>query len=154
MIVSDCNTFDQCRTFHREGRYEPKISAFPSIPPPPSLSPEEVLHSIHLSVTSLSSRYEKVSKQNVDVRDKDMCQQIISDSEALLSDDTVLNLSSIHRRYLRDKLRRAINQVRTIHQEATAYDPTLPSNRRPIVNSILPFLTRQPRRLDNKDPPD
>jgi ribonuclease HI len=154
VIENDCNTFDQCRTFHREGRHEPRISAFPSIPPPPSLSSEEVLHSIHLSVKPLFSRYDRVYKQNADVRDKSMCQQIISDSEDLLRDDRVSNLSSIHRRYLRDKLRRAITQVRAIQQEATAYDPTLPSNQCPIVNSILPFLTRQPRRLDNKDPPD
>jgi len=128
---------------------------FPPIPPLPSLSSEKVLNSIHLSVKSLYSRFEKVSKQNVDVRDKVMCQQIISESEALLRDDRVSELSAIHRKYLRDKLRRAITSVRTIHQEATAYDPTLPpSNRRPIVNSILPFLIRQPRRLDNKDPPD
>ena len=151
---NDSDILDACRTFHREGRHVPQISMLPPIHPLPSLSSEKVLNSIHLSVKSLYSRFEKVSKQKVDVRDKVMCQQIISESEALLRDDRVSELSAIHRKYLRDKLRRAITLVRTIHQEATAYDPKLLSNRRPIVNSILPFLTRQPRRLDNKDPPD
>ncbi len=82
-----------------------------------------------------------------------MCQQIISDTETLLNDELILNLSSAYKKYLKAKLRRAIAQVRTVYQEAAAYDPTLSSNCRPIVNSILPFLTRQPRRLDNKDPP-
>ncbi len=121
---------------------------------PPPLSSEEALSSIHLSIDSISSQYDKVSQQNADVRDKVMCQQIISDTETLLSDEFISNLSSAHKKYLKDKIRRAIAQVRTVYQEAAAYDPTLPSNRRPLVNSILPFLTRQPRRLDNKEPPD
>ena len=102
----------------------------------------------------MSSRYDKVSQQNADVRDKVMCQQIISDTETLLTDELISNLSSAHKKYLKAKLRRAIAQVRIVYQEADAYDPTLSSIRRPFVNSILPFLTRQPRRLDNKDPPD
>jgi hypothetical protein len=148
------NTFEHCHTFHKEGRHVPRISTFPTIPPPPPLSSEEVLSSIHLSIESMSSRYDKVSQQNADVRDKVMCQQIISDTETLLTDELISNLSSAHKKYLKAKLRRAIAQVRTVYQEADAYDPTLSSNRRPFVNSILPFLTRQPRRLDNKDPPD
>jgi hypothetical protein len=83
-----------------------------------------------------------------------MCQQIIRDAETLLGDEGILKFSSIHRKYLRDKLRRAITQVRNIYQEAAVYDPTLPSNRRPIVNSILPFLICQPQRLYNKTPSD
>ncbi len=83
-----------------------------------------------------------------------MCQQIISETETLLSDELISNLSAAHKKYLNDKLRRAIAQVQTVYQEAATYDPNLLSKRRSIVNSILPFLTRQPRRLDNKDPPD
>ncbi len=122
-------------------------------PPPPPLDSEEVLNSIQLSIKSMSSRYKKVTPQNVDIRYKVICKQIISDTETLLSDELISNLSSAHKKYLKDILCRSINQVRTVYQEeAAAYDPTLPSNRRSTANSILPFLIRQPRRLDNKDP--
>ena len=88
-----------------------------------------------------------------------MCQQIISDSESLLTDDRLLSLSASHRKFLREKLKRAIIQVRTIQQEASAYD----SSQLPNANSILRFFSRgQPnlvglsekKSLDNKDDPD
>ncbi len=110
------NTFDQCRTFHREWRHEPQISTFPKILSPPPLSSVEVLDNIQLSVDSLSSRYGKVAQRNINVCDKVFCQQIISDAETLLSDKLILNLSSVLWKYLTDKLRRTIMRVRTIYQ--------------------------------------
>ncbi len=77
-----------------------------------------------MSVESLSSRYGKVSQQNVDARDKNVCQQIIGDIEYLVSNKLISKLSSALRKYLRHKLHKAITQVRTIYQEAAAYDPT------------------------------
>ncbi len=80
-----------------------------------------------------------------------MCQEVISDIETLLlSDEVVSNFHRPTRTISRTNYARGITQVRDIYQEAAAYDPSLTSNRRPIVNSTLPFLTRQPRRLDNK----
>ena len=51
-----------------------------------------------------------------------MYQQIISDSENLLADEGLMSLSVLHRRFLRDRLRKAIAQVRTLQQETVAYD--------------------------------
>ncbi len=73
-----------------------------------------------------------------------MCQQTIFDTETLFTDERISNLSALHRKYLRDKLRWAIAQVQTIHQEVAAYDPTLTSNWGPFVNSTVLFLTCQP----------
>jgi hypothetical protein len=147
------NTPSQCRTFHKEGKHAPKISTFPRLPSLPQPSSFEALGSLQESVATLSHRYESVAQQNVDVRDTAACQRIISDTETLLTEDEQIPcLSVAHRRYLRDKLRRAINQVRTIQQETVAYDPSPRSHRQPQT-SILSFLIRQAR-LDNQDPPD
>ena len=73
--------------------------------------------------------------------------------EVLLADERISSLSTIHRKYLRGRLRRAITQIQSIRQEADAYDPSPIAARPSNVSSILPFLTRR-HRLDNKDPPD
>ena len=112
-----------------------------------------------ICVDTLQQQYMQVSQQKVDVRDSEKCQQIISDSESLLTDDRLLSLSASHKKFLREKLKRAIIQVRTIQQEASAYD----SSQLPNANSILCFFSRgQPdpvglsekKSLDNKDDPD
>ena len=73
----------------------------------------------------------------------------------MLADDQIpVSLLLItHKRYLRDKLRKAISQVRTLYQEAATYDQSSSSIKRSPVVSILPFLTRC-HRLDNKEQPD
>ena len=143
-----------CRLFQYEGRYAPNISSFPSIPPPPLASLTEAITELQQRAVTFSRLYRTVSGQSVDARDTQLCQQIINDAEALLADEQISNLSVKHKQYLRHKLRRAITAVRTLQQEAAAYDSTLPHYRPPTTNSILPFLISQPRRLDNKDPPD
>ena len=148
------NTVQHCRLFHNEGRYAPNISSFPSIPPPPLASSTETITDLQQRAVIFSRLYRTVSGQSVDARDTQLCQQIINDAEALLADEQISNLSVKHKQYLRYKLRKAITAVRTLQQEAAAYDPTLPQYRPPTTNSILPFLISQPRRLDNKDPPD
>jgi ribonuclease HI len=150
------NTFDQCLTFHKDGRHVPKISSFPTISTATSTSsPPETLDSLQSEVKTLFLRYATVAGQKLDIRDMEMCQQIISDTEILLTDERMSCLSAIHRRYLRGRLRRAITQTQSILQESASYDPpSKTAGPGPLtVSSILPFLIHR-RRLDNKDPPD
>ena len=149
------NTFKQCLYYHQEEKYLPNISSFPAIPPPPQSSTFEALTSLSDNVKILLRQYGEVVSQTVDVRDIGMCHQIISDTEMLLANEQISNLSVAHRRYFRYKLRRAITETRTLQQEAAAYDPSnpTPTIRQPSATSILPFLIRR-LRIDNKDPPD
>ena len=154
------NKIKDCLLFHGDTQQQsPRISTFAEIPPPPHQSSCEELASFQANVNTLQQQYMRVSQQKVDVRDSEMCQQIISDSESLLTDDRLLSLSASHKKFLREKLKRAIIQVRTIQQEASAYD----SSQLPNANSILRFFSRgQPnlvglsekKSLDNKDDPD
>ena len=148
------NTHVQCGEFHKDGRYIPRISTFPpSTPLLHTISPTDLLDHLQESAEILSTQYETIFKQNVDARDQDVCRKLISDTENILADEQILNLSIIHRKYLRDKLRRAISQVRSLLQETVAYDPSTSSIKHSPVASILPFL--KPRQhLDNKEQPD
>jgi len=149
------NTFKQCLIYHKEEEHLPNISSFPSILPPPKSSTFEALTSLCRHVKTLARQYEEIALQTLDVRDTDMCQRIISDTEILLNNEEISDLSATHRRYLRYKLRRAIAEVQALQQEAAAYDPShsIPTVRQPSVTSILPFLICR-LRVDNKDPPD
>jgi hypothetical protein len=126
--------------------------------PPPHQSSSAELASFQTNIDDLRQRYAQVSQQGVEERDTETCQTIISDSENLLTDDRLLSLSATHRKLLREKLRRAITQVRTIQQEATAYD----SSQLPKADSILHFFKRNQSvpiclsrlSLDNKEDPD
>ena len=77
-------------------------------------------------------------------------------------DDRLLSLSTSHRKYLREKLRKALSQVRTILQEAVAYDSSQLPNSVDNANTILHYFNRcQPIKpdlsmnyLDNKEHPD
>ena len=152
------NKIKDCLLFHTDRQHTPKISTFSEIPPPPHQSSSAELSSFQTDIDDLRQRFAHVAQQCVEERDPEMCQIIISDSENLLTDDRLPSLSTTHRKLLREKLRRAITQVRTIQQEATAYD----SSQLPKANSILRFFKRnQPaptclsrRSLDNKEDPD
>ena len=152
------NKIKDCLLFHTDRQHTPKISTFSEILPPPHQSSSEELASFQTNIDDLRQRYEHVAQQCVEERSLEICQIIISDSENLLTDDRIPSLSATHRKLLREKLRRAINQVRTIQQEATAYD----SSQLPKANSILHFFKRnQPtstclsrKSLDNKEDPD
>ena len=135
-------------------RYIPRICTFPpSTPLLHTISPTDLLDHLQESAGILSTQYETIFKQNVDARDQDVCRKLISDTENILADEQILNLSIMHRKYLRDKLRRAISQVRSLLQETVAYDPSISSIKHSPVVSILPFL--KPRQhLDNKEQPD
>ena len=152
------NKIKDCLLFHTDRQHTPKISTFSEISLPPHQSSIAELASFQANIDDLRQRYAQVSQQCVEERDTETCQAIISDSENLLTDDRLPSLSATHRKLLREKLRRAITQVRTIQQEATAYD----SSQLPKANSILHFFKRnQPastclsrRSLDNKEDPD
>ena len=91
------NTHTQCRVFHKEGKYTPKISTFPQTSSLPHIiSPSETLESFHESAAALSTQYELIFKQSVETRDKDACRKIISDTENILADDQICNLSAIY----------------------------------------------------------
>ena len=148
------NTHLQCCEFHNEGMSVPSISTFPhSCSLPHIISPAAALEHFHESTVALLTQYDHISKQSVETRDKDVCRKIITDTENMLADDQIHNLSATHKRYLRDKLRKAISQVRTLYQEAATYDQSSSSIKRSPVVSILPFLIRR-HRLDNKEQPD
>ena len=132
------NKIKDCLLFHTDRQYTPKISTFSELPPPPHQSSSAELASLQTNIDDLRQRYAHVSQQCVEERDTETCQTIISDSENLLTDDRLPSLSATHRKLLREKLRRAITQVRTIQQEATAYD----SSQLPKANSIFHFLKR------------
>ena len=89
-----------------------------------------------------------------------LCQIIISDTETLLSDDRLLDLSTAHRQLLREKLRKAIIQVRTIQQEALAHDSSRLANQVANANPVLHLFNQRVRPsgllslLDNKEKPD
>jgi hypothetical protein len=134
------NKIKDCLLFHGDTQQQsPRISTFAEIPPPPHQSSCDELASFQANVDTLQQQYMQVSQQKVDVRDSEMCQQIISDSESLLTDDRLLSLSASHKKFLREKLKRAIIQVRTIQQEASAYD----SSQLPNANK-LNFALLQP----------
>ena len=122
------NTHVQCGEFHKDVRYIPRISTFPPTTPlVHTISPTDLLDHLQESAEILSTQYETIFKQNVDARDQDVCRKLISDTENILADEQILNLSIIHRKYLRDKLRRAISHVRSLLQETVAYDPSTSS---------------------------
>ncbi len=112
---------------------------------------------------NLSRQYEIVFRQDVDERDQGTCERIISDAESLLNDEErLLSLSVSHRRYLREKLKRAIEQVRSILQEAVTHDSSQLLNSANKAKTLLhyfdkcqsnpPDLSRLS--LDNKENPD
>ena len=132
----------------------PSIRTFShSCSPSHITSPAEALEYFHESTESFLAQYDHIFKQSVETRDKDVCRKIITDTENILADDQIHNLSATHKRYLRDKLRKAISQVRTLYQEAATYDQSSSSIKRSSVVSILPFLICR-HRLDNKEQPD
>jgi hypothetical protein len=116
------NKIKDCLLFHTDGQHTPKISTFSEILPPSHQSSIAELASFQANINDLRQRYAQVSQQCAENRDTETCQTIISDSENLLTDYRLPSLSVTHRKLLREKLRRAITQVRTIQQEATAYD--------------------------------
>jgi hypothetical protein len=157
------NNFKDCSNFHAEGSHTPLISTFLSLPLPSHSSSTESLAYFSNKVDTLRLQYEVVSRQDVEDRDKNLCEVIITDSENLLTeDDRLLCLSTSHRKYLREKLRKAITQVRTILQEAVAYDSSQLPNPVDNANTILHYFNRcQPNMpdmsmnyLDNKEHPD
>jgi hypothetical protein len=158
MVKTVTNKIKDCLLFHTDRLYTPKISTFSETLPPPHLSSAAELASFQTNIDDLRQRYAHLSQQCVEERDTETCQTIISDCENLLTDDRLSSLSATHRKLLREKLRRAITQVRSIQQEATAYD----SSQLPKANSILHFFKRnQPGPicmsripLDNKEDPD
>jgi hypothetical protein len=116
---------------------------------------------IQNNVHAFSLKYETICHVTPEDCDQNVCHQIISDSESLLTDDKTLKLSVSHRKFLREKLRKAIIQIRTILQEAVAYDPSQLLNTATKTKSIQCFFNRrQPdstvsrHSLDNKEHPD
>ena len=92
------NTHLQCREFHKEGMSVPSISTFShSCSPPHTISPAEALEYFHESTESLLAQYDHIFKQSVETRDKDVCQKIITDTENILADDRIHNLSATHK---------------------------------------------------------
>jgi len=157
------NTLKDCRSFHFGNPYTSKISTFPTIAPPPHQSLPDALAHFQHNAENLSRQYETVIRQEVDERDQDKCERIISDAESLLTDEArLLSLSVSHRKYLREKLRRAIIQVRSILQEATAYDSSQLLNSTNNAKTLLHYFDRCQSNvpdlsrlsLDNKEKPD
>jgi hypothetical protein len=102
-------------------------------------------------------------RQELDEQDKGICEHIIFDAESLFNDeDRLLSLSVSHRKYLREKLRRAIVQVRSILQEAVAYDFSQLLNSVNNAKTLLHYFDRCQSNppnlsrlsLDNKEKPD
>ncbi len=151
-----------CLNFHDDESYNIKVSTFPAIAPPPRRSENEDLLAIQNNVHAFSLKYETICHLAPEDCDQNVCHQIISDSESLLADEIFLKLSVLsHRKFLREKLRKAIIQVRTILQEAVAYDPSQLLNTVTKTKSIQCFFNRrQPdstvsrHSLDNKEHPD
>ena len=157
------NNLKDCCNFHIEGSHTPPISTFLSLPLPSHSSSSESLAFFSGKVDTLRLHYETVLRQDVEDRDKSLCEVIITDSENLLiEDDRLLSLSTSHRKYLRERLRKAISQVRIILQEAAAYDSSQLLNSVDNANTILHYFNRcQPNTpdlsmnfLDNKEHPD
>ena len=124
-------------------------------------SDHEDLLAVQNNVHAFSLKYETICRRAPEDCDQSVCHQIISDSESLLTDEKTLRLSVSHRKFLREKLRKAIIQVRTILQEAVAYDPSQHLNTATKMKSIQCFFNRrQPdatvsrHSLDNKEHPD
>jgi hypothetical protein len=102
----------------------------------------------------------------VEDRDKDLCEHIITESENLLNDeDNLFSLSISHRKYLREKLRKAIIKIRSLLQEAIAYDSSQLPNQlsQTKTRTILHYFNRCQslnlpnslrNSLDNKEKPD
>ena len=98
------------------------LPTFLSLPLPSHSSSSESLAFFSGKVDTLRLQYETVLRQDIEDRDKSLCEVIITDSENLLiEDDRLLSLSTSHKKYLRERLRKAISQVRAILQEAVAY---------------------------------
>ena len=150
-----------CLSFHDDESVTIKVSTFPTSAPPPRRSDHEDLLAVQNNVHAFSLKYETICHLAPEDCDQNVCHQIISDSESLLTDDKTLKLSVSHRKFLREKLRKAIIQVRTILQEAVAYDPSQLLNTATKTKSIQCFFNRrQPdstvsrHSLDNKEHPD
>jgi hypothetical protein len=133
--------------------------------PPPLRSQPETLEHFLDKTKDLKLQYDIVSRLDVEDCDTDLCERIITDSDNLLNDEeNLLNLSVSHRKYLREKLRKAITQVRTILQEAVAYDSSqLPNSvDQTKTRTILHYFNRCQLNLpnssrislDNKEKPD
>jgi hypothetical protein len=157
------NNFKDCCNFHIEGSSTPLISTFSSLPLPSHGSSTENLIYFSNRTDILRLQYDIVLQQDVEDRNINLCELIIADSESLLAEeDRLLSLSTSHRKYLREKLRKAITQVRTILQEAVAYDSSQLLNSANNANTILHYFNRcQPNKpdlsmiyLDNKEHPD
>ena len=131
------NNFKDCSNFHAEESHTPLISTFLSLPLSSYSCSTESLAYFSDKIDTLRLQYEAVSRQDVEDRDKNLCEVIITDSENLLTeDDRLLCLSTSHRKYLREKLRKAITQVRTILQEAVAYDSSQLLHPMNIINKL------------------
>ena len=150
-----------CLSFHDDESVTIKVSTFPTSAPPPRRSDHEDLLAVQNNVHAFSLKYETICLLAPEDCDQNVCHQIISDSESLLTDEKILKLSVSHRKFLREKLRKAIIQVRTILQEAVAYDPSQLLNTATKTKSIQCFFNRrQPdsavsrHSLDNKEHPD
>ena len=150
-----------CLSFHDDESVTIKVSTFPTSAPPPRRSDHEDLLAVQNNVHAFSLKYETICHLAPEDCDQNVCHQIISDSESLLADQKILKLSVSHRKFLREKLRKSIIQVRTILQEAIAYDPSQLLNTATKTKSIQCFFNRrQPdstvsrHSLDNKEHPD
>ena len=148
-----------CFSFHDDESVTIKVSTFPTSAPPPRRSDHEDLLAVQNNVHAFSLKYETICLLAPEDCDQNVCHQIISDFEILMTDDKILKLSVSH--ILREKLRKAIIQVRTILQEAIAYDPSQLLNTATKTKSIQYFFNRcQPdstvsrHSLDNKEHPD
>ena len=146
------NNHRSCSSFHSEESLPSRISTFPSLAPPPLRSQPEALEHFLDKTKDLKLQYDIVSRLDVEDCDTNLCERIITDSDNLLNDEeNLLNLSVSHRKYLREKLRKAITQVRTILQEAVAYDSSqLPNSvDQTKTRTILHYFNRCQLNLPN-----
>ena len=159
------NKLKDCCSFHSKKSLPSRISTFPSLASPPLRSlPETLVHFID-KTNDLRIKYDTVSRLGVEDCDKDLCENIITESENLLNDeDNLFSLSISHRKYLREKLKKAIIKVRSLLQEAVAYDSSQLPNQvdQTKTRTILHYFNRchsnlpnsSRNSLDNKEKPD
>ncbi len=112
--------------------------------PPPHLNLPDALIRFQQNTENLSRQYETVLRQDLDERDQGICNALfLMAAESLLNDkDRLLSLSASHRKYLREKLRRLIVQVRSILQEAVAYDSSQLLNQLSEQCSLVKFTCK------------
>jgi len=160
------NKLKDCRSFHSEKSLPSRVSTFPPLASPPLRSLPNALEYFLDKTNDLKIKYETVSRLGVEDRDKDLCEHIITESENLLNDeDNLFSLSISHRKYLREKLRKAIIKIRSLLQEAIAYDSSQLPNQlsQTKTRTILHYFNRCQslnlpnslrNSLDNKEKPD